>query len=690
MGIPFLIFLVTAALVHGAAAREFPSDFFPPKTASEAKFREAAALEAADRREAKARYRELLRDDRLPFSDAVRAALARLSAPAEAEALWQALLDRAPKSPFADEARRGLVRAALAQGHLADAEAALRRLADEARGDEARAAALGRLLPVLDLEGKAGEIAALARVLWIDYAHRPEARTAGAYLRLEAPQPEALFADAELLKRGQLLLDRGSREEAAATLGALRARLPAESEWGPRAALAHGKALLHLRRYAEAYDALAEARDEPSLAEEARYAQVRCLFGMDRGDEGARDLVRAATAQPRHRRAADYLSQASRVFAGRRMWREARRAENRVLSRYPRSSESREVLWARGWRAWRAGRWNEAADRFWAQAQSAGADLGRAQALYWLGRALARAGDVEASERSLVEVAAEFPLGYYGRLAQVALASDRGDLPLADAREGVRDLPLLGPSPEELAVARPDDLARASQYLRLGQTRAAADVLRAASGPAEARARLQYWAEDFRGALATSGRTWLDWPDDADPGPLDLRALAYPLAYPASVSRAAREAGVHPHIVLSIAHTESHFDPRIHSSAEARGLMQFIPATGRQVARSAGLSRFEVEDLYDPQVALRLGARHLRELLDRYEGDAVLASAAYNAGAAAVERWRREFAGLEAAEFVESIPYKETRRYVKKVLTALDAYGRIDPPGLWPATDAPL
>ncbi|MHB8763452.1 MAG: lytic transglycosylase domain-containing protein, partial [Deferrisomatales bacterium] len=200
----------------------------------------------------------------------------------------------------------------------------------------------------------------------------------------------------------------------------------------------------------------------------------------------------------------------------------------------------------------------------------------------------------------------------------------------------------------------------------------------------EAAARLRYWAGDFRGALRAGGRSWLDWPGDRTPDALSPEGLAFPLAYPELAAAAAREAGIHPHLLLAVAHTESHFDPGAYSSAEARGLMQFIPATGAAVARAAGLAGFEPEDLFEPGLALRLGARHLRELLDRFEGDPVAAVAAYNGGAAAVERWLRAGEG-PADVFVEAISYRETRRYVLKVLTALDAYGRLDPPGAWPA-----
>ncbi len=224
--------------------------------------------------------------------------------------------------------------------------------------------------------------------------------------------------------------------------------------------------------------------------------------------------------------------------------------------------------------------------------------------------------------------------------------------------------------------------ARAARYLRLGQPRAARRVVARSRRAGPSWARVAFWAEDYRAAVRASGRSWLDWPGDGAPDPLSPEGLSYPLAYPATATRAAAEAGVHPHLLLAVAHTESHFDPKGYSPWEARGLMQFIPATGRSVAARLGLDGFEPEDLFDPSVALRLGARHLRDLLDRFDGNVVAAVAAYNGGAAAVERWLAKRPDAPVDAFVEAIPYRETRRYVKKVITALDAYARLDPPGL--------
>jgi soluble lytic murein transglycosylase len=276
----------------------------------------------------------------------------------------------------------------------------------------------------------------------------------------------------------------------------------------------------------------------------------------------------------------------------------------------------------------------------------------------------------------------EFPLGYYTRLARELLASGKPTLAFVDPRKG-RSQPLLAvyPTIQDLTVGGAE--GRPAGYLRLGLNGATREVLDAKHRSGLPWARLAYWAEDFHGAVRAAGQSWLDWPKVGDPEPLSLPGLAYPVAYPRSAAGAAREAGIHPHLLLAVAHTESHFDADAYSPWEARGLMQFIPSTGSVVAKAAGVDGFEVEDLYQPRIALRLGARHLRELLDRFDGDLVAAVAAYNAGAGAVGRWRQRWGKRELDLNVESIPYRETRRYVKKVITAIDAYGRLDPPGLW-------
>jgi soluble lytic murein transglycosylase len=680
--LPWFLPVILSAV--SAFAGEFPDDAFPAKSGLEQKYRDARVLESVGDPEAVTLYRQLAKASAFPAPDAVQWALARLAPPEKAEKYWRAVLDAQPRSPFVKEAVRGLRALFLKRGRLPEAEAMGRRLLESARSDAERASALGALLPLLESQGKWEELRQTAKRLWIEFPQFRESRVAEAQVAPGASPFDAVSPE-ELLARGKRLLDRGSREEAVRTFVELKRRLPAGSPIGPELDLSLGKALVLLRRYDEAREPLAAARLDAGREEEARYQMDRALFGLNRGDEGAADLVDLARGRPAAARAPNYLLQAQRVFDGRRLWRQARRAENLLLRRYPRSSEAREVYWAKGWSAYREGRYAEAADRFWSSRQGVGREWSLAQALYWQGRALLELGEVDAGSASLEAVVRSFPLGYYAELSANVLEGKPSGPMVSDPRSSKdvhRALTSLLPAGDELEPKKlSESESRAETYLRLGLPAAAREVLRGASGGTR-KARLLYWAEDFQGALAASGSSWLNWPADADPLPLEPEGLAYPIAYPRSASAAAQEAGIHPHLLLAIAHTESHFDPGAYSSAEARGLMQFIPSTGKATARAVGIQDFSVDRLYEPTVALRLGARHLRELLDRFHGDTVLAVAAYNAGAGAVERWRKSFGELEPSMFVETIPYKETRRYVKKVLTALDAYGRLDPPGI--------
>ena len=662
--------LVILSLFLPGVVRAGVWDRVPTATPAEARFREARALETADPSGAIAIYRGLLAQGFKP-ADAVHAALGRLLAPGEAAAHWEAVAGADPQSPYLPEALEFLARAALTGGRPGEAAGLFGRLARIAPDEDWRVRALAGRLEALVAGGEEREALAQAEALWVEYAHRPEARAAEDVLaRAGGGDPFRPVPGERILRRGTVLLDRGRREEAVRTLRELRRRLIPGSRITPQVDLALGKALYFLRRYEEALAPLARAARSPEM-EEARFYRARCLFGLDRGDEGARDLVALARKRPRSPRAPLYLYQAYRVFEGRRMWAEAGRARRRLLTVYPDSREARDTRFNLGWAAFRQGRYPEAAEAFRRSARGGRPGWERARGLYWAARALALGGEGEGALRALDTLVTEHPLGYYALLARRWRAGGApGTLDLPDPRI---------PGPVEVAFWPPSaqDLSRAGRvgaYLRLGLAEASRRLLAQGGGGA----RVRYWAGDYAGALRAAGRSWTDWPA-APPAPLSPEGLAFPVAFPDETARAAGEAGVHPHLLLALAHTESHFDPRAYSPWEARGLTQFIPATARAVARRLGWKGFEPEDLFDPEVALRFGARHLRDLLDRFGGDLLAAVAAYNAGTAAVERWRGRWGGEPLDVFVESIPYRETRRYVKKVLTALDAYDRLDP-----------
>jgi soluble lytic murein transglycosylase len=139
--------------------------------------------------------------------------------------------------------------------------------------------------------------------------------------------------------------------------------------------------------------------------------------------------------------------------------------------------------------------------------------------------------------------------------------------------------------------------------------------------------------------------------------------LRYPLDYEHIVRGHARQYELDAALLAAVIYRESKFDPDARSDSGAIGLMQLLPDTAEGIAQLTGGSRFEVDDLYDPEINVRYGSFYLRRLLRKYD-DERLALAAYNAGQANVDRW------LAAGE--EEIPFPETREFVDNVLGLTD------------------
>jgi soluble lytic murein transglycosylase len=154
----------------------------------------------------------------------------------------------------------------------------------------------------------------------------------------------------------------------------------------------------------------------------------------------------------------------------------------------------------------------------------------------------------------------------------------------------------------------------------------------------------------------------------------------YPLAYWDSVQEKTQERGIDPYLVLAVIRQESLFNARARSPAAALGLMQLIPPTAARVAKQIGLPAPSQEKLFEPELNLTLGTQYLKDLLERYANNWFKAVAAYNAGEAAVDRWEKEIVTDDIEEFVERIPYVETRGYVKLVLRNHRIYKRLYQP----------
>ena len=168
-------------------------------------------------------------------------------------------------------------------------------------------------------------------------------------------------------------------------------------------------------------------------------------------------------------------------------------------------------------------------------------------------------------------------------------------------------------------------------------------------------------------------------PDDFHPDLLPelVRRLLYPRYFYGYIAEDAKRFEADPTLLLSIMREESRFNPRAKSQAAARGLLQFIITTARDIGRDVGLVDVEPEDLYDPRVIIRLGAKYVSELASQFDGNHYRVAAAYNAGPKQVALWNRMQSAPGDDYFLTAVNFDETKHYVRKVMNSYERYGEI-------------
>jgi soluble lytic murein transglycosylase len=336
---------------------------------------------------------------------------------------------------------------------------------------------------------------------------------------------------------------------------------------------------------------------------------------------------------------------------------------NKVRVEFPRSPARDDATWRLAWLYYRGGDLSEAYRTFKLLATEARESGIRTGAHYWQGRAAEKAGDAELAKQVYGEVYDASEESYYQALAAHALA-----------RLGMPPSERPFEQPARAADAEPPAMpsaafhfARARALTRLGlRDLAVAEIgaIERVAAP-DNKTRLFLSREYFnnrayRRSLALASQL------PASETERDL--YRFPLAHWETIQKKAQELRLDPYLILALIRQESLFEASARSSAFALGLMQLLPSTAARVARRIGMPAPPEEKLFDPEINLTLGTQHLKELLQRYSNNWFKAIAAYNAGAAAVDRWEKELMTDDNEEFVERIPYLETRGYVKLVL----------------------
>ncbi|HEY5542003.1 MAG TPA: transglycosylase SLT domain-containing protein [Candidatus Binatia bacterium] len=342
-----------------------------------------------------------------------------------------------------------------------------------------------------------------------------------------------------------------------------------------------------------------------------------------------------------------------------------------VIERFPKNPVRDDAAWRLAWLYYREGDLGSAAAAFKALvSQSRNAALAMA-ALYWQARSTEKLGDEETAKQLYRQVFFDSGESYYQTLAQRSLA--RLGEPVDEAKPAK---PQAAEPSTPLVSAEVDfHLTRARELAALSLHQLAVAELdqingTKPNGPLRTLLMREYF---YNRAYARS----LSLANQAPPSQSERDLYRYPLAFWGLIQQKAQERELDPYLVLALIRQESLFDARARSPAAAVGLMQLIPPTAARVARQLGLAVPSQERLFEPEVNLILGTQYLKDLLERYSNNWPKALAAYNAGEAAVDRWEREIVTDDIEEFVEQIPYVETRGYVKLVLRNHRIYKRL-------------
>lgn len=173
---------------------------------------------------------------------------------------------------------------------------------------------------------------------------------------------------------------------------------------------------------------------------------------------------------------------------------------------------------------------------------------------------------------------------------------------------------------------------------------------------------------------ASTGVSRLGRDSRQDPDVARAWRQAYPLAYGEQVWELCEELDLDPMLIFGLMRIESVYHPTVVSRAGAVGVMQIMPGTGSRVSQMSGYGSYSDELLRDPDVNVLFGTWYLSRLMERYDGQFPLAVASYNGGPHNIGRWLRSKHGVAMEEFVEEIPFNETRKYVKKVVEAYGVY----------------
>ncbi len=595
-----------------------------------------------------------------------------------AEALLKGFAGRYPDSIFVDREPELEANVLLSLNNPAAARAVLTQAQDTGAVDRpAYQLAVGQVAYALNQKDAA--IAAFKRVL-LDHPLSPEAQIARA--RLTEVGAESSLTMADLRSLGDAYYNAGHYGDALEQYRVLSrsAELSAADRNG--FAVAEAACELKLKRLTTTEaEALPDSNDENG----ARRLDLLMELARDRDDETGqqRIVTEMETRFPRSPWLEDALFSAGNMYMLKRDYPRAVDYYSYLATHFAESKNAPAAHWRAGWLSYRQGQFAEAAHVFDEQIKLYPSAPETVSALYWRGR-LYESEDHDpahaaANYRAIVRAYQHY---FYAQMARDRLSALGKQTPATEPQLD-KFQPLPEPKLVDTFPADSPHLAKARLLANAGLNEYISDEIKADpdssswSALAEAQIYASY-GENYRALRALKRALPFASTAPIDSIPLVYWHILFPEPYWDTIKAESAKNNLDPYLVASLIRQESEFDPSVISYANAYGLMQLLPSVGRAMAREEGLTHFQTFQLLDPDTNIRLGTRYLRQMLDRFGGVEEYALAAYNAGDYRVADWQAAgpYHGID--EFVESIPFTQTREYVEAIRRNQETYKAID------------
>lgn len=595
---------------------------------------------------------------------------------AAAEELLKGFAERNPDSIFVVQVPELEAQALLGMNDFAGARKVLTDNPESAN----RAGYQLALAEVDQAQGQADEAGRIYKHVLLTWPLAFEATTART--RLTALGLESSLTSTELRSLGDAYYNAGHYQEASEQYHALARKSGGDVAQSNGFAVAAAACDLKLKRLTrQEAEALAATNDENG----ARRLYLLMELARDRDDLTAQTTyVETMRANfPHSPWLAEALFSSGNMYMLRKDYPRAVTYYSDLAERFPQNANAAAAHWRAGWWSYRQGLYPQAARIFEEQIKQYPGAKETVSALYWRARLYEQQDHkpsmAAAHYRKLISVYSHY---FYAQMARERLVA-LGDAAPVTVPHLDEYVPAVIPKLDATFPAGDPHLVKAHLLVNAGlseyvpQEIAAAPDSASWSGIAEAQIYASY-GETFR-ALRVLKRA-LPYAASAPikSVPLAYWRILFPEDHWETIKAESAKNGLDPYLVASLIRQESEFNPSAISHANAYGLMQLLPSVGKQLAREEGLGSIETRQLLDPVLNIRLGTRYLRQTLDKFGRVPEYALAAYNAGDNRVADWQAAGPYNGVDEFVESIPFTETRDYVQAILRNQDIYRGID------------